>query len=208
MSATYVTAAELRTNLGIGTLYPEAMIEEICQSAQDLCDQFLWYDASPVVGAYITGNVATLALGTPSKFVIGQSVTVAACGSIYNGTKTVTGTIPSTNATDFPVFSTIPRGVSFIQYSLTHADDVYHPVLPYGKVTGDDTKTLTYANTPAVREAAMQLAVDIYQARQVTSSGGVSADGYAPSPYRMGNSLMGKVRGLLAPYSNPASMVG
>ena len=203
-----MTAAELRTNLGIGTLYSDTTIEEICQTAQDLCDSFLWYDASPVVGAYLTGNVATLALGTPSKFVIGQSVTIVGCGSIYNGTKTITGTIPSTDASTFPVFTTVPRGVSFIQFAKTNADDVYHPVIPYGKVTGDDTKTLTYANTPAVREAAMQLATDIFQARQVTSSGGVSADGYAPSPYRMGNSLMGKVRGLLAPYMNPASMVG
>ena len=32
------------------------------------------------------------------------------------------------------------------------------------------------------------------------SSGGVSIDGYTPSPYRMGNTLLARVRGLLAPY--------
>ena len=62
MTATYVTAAELRTNLGIGTLYPEAMIEEICQTAEDLCNTFLWYDTAPVTSARIVSNVATLSL--------------------------------------------------------------------------------------------------------------------------------------------------
>jgi hypothetical protein len=53
----------------------------------------------------------------------------------------------------------------------------------------------------------MILAVDIYQARQVSQSGGVSVDmGF--SPYRMGNSMIGKIRGLIAPYMAPGSMVG
>jgi len=58
-----------------------------------------------------------------------------------------------------------------------------------------------------VREAAMILAVDIWQARQVSQSGGVSVD-MGISPYRMGNSMIGKIRGLLAPYMNPSTMVG
>jgi hypothetical protein len=53
----------------------------------------------------------------------------------------------------------------------------------------------------------MILAVDIWQARQVSQSGGVSVD-MGLSPYRMGNSMIGKIRGLLAPYLNPSSMVG
>jgi hypothetical protein len=75
-------------------------------------------------------------------------------------------------------------------------------------MTGPEHKTQTYANTPAVREAAMMLAVDIWQARQVSQTGGVSVDGFTPNPYRMGNNLIGKVRGLLAPYGSPNSMVG
>jgi hypothetical protein len=54
----------------------------------------------------------------------------------------------------------------------------------------------------------MCLAVDIWQARQVSQTGGVSLDGFSPSPYRMGNSMIGKVRGLISPYLNPSSMVG
>jgi hypothetical protein len=54
----------------------------------------------------------------------------------------------------------------------------------------------------------MILAVDIFQARQVSQTGGVSIDGLNPSPYRLGNSMIGKIRGLLAGYQNPNSMVG
>jgi hypothetical protein len=33
--ASYVTQQELRTNLGIGTLYSNNDVEEVCQAAQD-----------------------------------------------------------------------------------------------------------------------------------------------------------------------------
>jgi hypothetical protein len=54
----------------------------------------------------------------------------------------------------------------------------------------------------------MILAVDIWQARQVSQTGGVSIDGFSPSPYRLGNAMIGKIRGLIAGYQNPNSMVG
>jgi hypothetical protein len=101
-----------------------------------------------------------------------------------------------------------PLGYSFIQFTKVAADQNFRRVLPYGSVTGADTKTAAYVNTASVREAAMILAVDIWQARQVSQTGGVGLDGFSPSPYRMGNSMIGKIRGLLAPYMNPNSMVG
>jgi hypothetical protein len=90
----------------------------------------------------------------------------------------------------------------------TAANQNFRRVLPYGTATGEDTKTATYVNTASVREAAMILAVDIFQARQVSQTGGVSVDNFNPSPYRLGNSMMGKIRGMLAPYMSPNSMVG
>ena len=72
---------------------------------------------------------------------------------------------------------------------------------------GADYKETGYSTTPAINEAAMMLAVDIWQARQQSSIGGVSPD-FQPSPYRMGNQLMGRVRGLISPYTSPRSMVG
>jgi len=215
MAATYVTMQELRDNLGIGTLYSDSVVESVCQTAQDLLDQYLWYDSIPVVGATLQTNLATLVLSSAGSYATGQSITISGCGSTYNGTFTITATYPwTTGSGSFPLFTffpltwpNYPKGYSFIQYAKTAADKNYQLIVPYGKAAGVDTKTATYDQTPAVRQAAMMLAVDIWQARQQSSAGGISPD-FSPSPYRMGNSLMGRVRGLIAPYTGPRSMVG
>ena len=215
MSATYVTATELKANLGIGTLYSDSIVEEVCQTAEDLVNSYLWFNSYPVVGACIYNNLATVVLSAPSDFVVGQVVTLSGSGSVYNGSQTITSTYPySVGSSTLPYFvtfpftaTTFPKGYSLIQFSLTHADDPYHLIVPYGKCAGVDYKDTTYATTGAVREAAMMLAVDIWQARQQSSAGGVSPD-FSPSPYRMGNTLIARVRGLLAPYMSPRSMVG
>ena len=51
MPASYVTQQELRTNLGIGTLYSNNDVEEVCQAAQDLIEKMLWFNDVPVIGA-------------------------------------------------------------------------------------------------------------------------------------------------------------
>jgi hypothetical protein len=216
MAATYVTESELRANLGIGDLYSSAIVEECCQSAQDLLNQFLWFDYAPVVGTALQSNVATLMIANPAIFSTGDSVTLSGCGSTFNGTFTITGTIPWTAGTSTALPSIAfnrslwnwPNGYSFIQFAKTAADRNFTRVLPYGSAVGADTKTASYATTPAVREAAMILAVDIFQARQVSQTGGVTIDGFSPSPYRMGNSMIGKIRGLISGYQNPLSMLG
>ena len=216
MAATYVTEQELRDNLGIGDLYPDSVVEECCQAAQDILNQFLWFDSAPVVGTTLQNNVATVMIANPAIFATGQSVTLSGCGATFNGTYTITGTIPwSTGTTNLiPAISwntnvwNWPNGYSFIQFAKTAANVNFSRVLPYGSAVGADTKTNSYATTPSVREAAMILAVDIFQARQVSQTGGVSIDGFSPSPYRMGNSMIGKIRGLIAGYTNPGAMVG
>jgi hypothetical protein len=216
VAATYVTEQELRDNLGIGDLYSDAVVEECCQAAQDILNQFLWFDSASVVGTTLQNNVATVMIANPAIFATGQSVTLSGCGATFNGTYTITGTIPwSTGTTNLiPAISwntnvwNWPNGYSFIQFAKTAANVNFSRVLPYGSAVGADTKTNSYATTPAVREAAMILAVDIFQARQVSQTGGVSIDGFSPSPYRMGNSMIGKIRGLIAGYTNPGAMVG
>ena len=211
MAATFVTEAELRSNLGIGTLYSSATVEEVCQTAQDLVDSYLWYNRAPVVSSGITSGVITLVVASPGIFVKGQTVVIAGCGATYNGTKIITGTGPYTVTSNnlFMAFPyNYPRGYSFLQFASAAGDEAQHLIQPYGTMTGPDDKAQTYAQTPAVREAAMMLAVDVWQARQVSQTGGVSVDGFTPNPYRMGNNLIGKVRGLLAPYGSPNSMVG
>jgi hypothetical protein len=206
---------ELRTNLGIGTLYSDATVEEVCQSAEDQINSFLWFDSAPVVGTTLANNVATVMLANPGIFTVGETVTIAGAGSTFNGSATVTATFPFSAGTSsmFPAFNSQLafyqnlQGFSFIQFAKTAANQNFRRVLPYGTAVGTDTKTTAYAATASVREAAMVLAVDIWQARQVSQTGGVGLD-MGPSPYRLGNSMIGKIRGLLAPYLNPNSMVG
>jgi len=211
-----VTMQELRTNLGIGTLYTDATVEECCQTAEDLIGAYLWHNDAPVVGSSISNNVATLVLANPGIFVTGQSIVVSNCGATYNGTYTLTGsfpgtTVPASIGTAFwstYAFSSYPNGYSIIQYAKTASDDPFHFIKPYGRALGPEHKAQAYTATPAIREAAMIVAVDIWQSRQVSQTGGVGMDGITASPYRMGYQLINRVRGLIQPYSSPNSLVG
>lgn len=218
MAATYVTAAELRSNLGIGSLYDNAVVEEVCQTAENLIKKQLWFNSFPAVSAAIYNGSAYVVMSAYPSYVYGQTVTIAGCGTKYNGTYTITGTYPWTNGSGtLPYFNTFPynnynypRGYSIIQYTPagSPANDPWHQILPFGKVTGEQFgDALDYATVPEIREASMMVAVDVWQARQQSNAGGVSPD-FTPSPYRMGNSLLSRVRGLIAPHLSPRGMVG
>jgi len=188
------TVAELRTALGVGTLYTDAVLQQVCDAADDVLLPFLWTNVYPVSGHSNNGTDGVLYFNdyVQDVFYVGQSVTVTGCGSNFNGSKTVNGV-----------------GEKSINITSTHASNVikpYHPVNPYGQVAA--ITYTDYSTKPAVQEASLMIAIDIWQSRQAPSSGGVTIDGYQPSPYRMGNTLLARVRGLLAPYLDPRSMVG
>ena len=209
MTATFVTVAELRANLGIGTLYTDPIVEEVCSSAEDLIQSQLWYNRAPVVATGLQNNVATIVIANPGLFVTGQSVVIAASGATYNGTRTITGMGPYTvvNGGQWMTWPyNYPKGYSFLQFAITGTNEAQHLVQPYGRMTGPNDGD-AYNTVPAIREAAMMLAVDIWQARQVPT-GGVSIDGFSPNPYRMGYQLLGKISGLLSPYRSPLGMLG
>ena len=52
------------------------------------------------------------------------------------------------------------------------------------------------------------VAESIWQARQANSGNGMAPDGSMGSFYAMSSQLISRVRGLLAPYLDPRSMVG
>jgi len=191
MAATYITKAELRTILGIGTLYTDAVVEEVCQAAEDLIKSFLWFNNVPVSGHQVaTVNIATLTTPIAHGFNVGQTIVVSGCAAHYNGSKTITKVTPYT-----------------LSYAVTHAVEDFHQIRPYGKIEGpfhaDD-----YDTVPAVREATATVAVTIWQSRQAPGSAVATVDGYIASPYTLGNTLLAKVRGLLAPYLSPSGMAG
>lgn len=215
MAASYVTMAELRTNLGIGTLYSDSTVEECCQAAEDQLNAFLWFDSAPVVGTSLASNVASVVLASPGIFTVGQSITIAGAGSTFNGTYTITGTMPWSTGTTmslntayyYPMMNQYPNGLSIVQYAKTASDQNFRRVLPYGSALGADTKSSAYNTVASVREAAMILAVQIWQSRQVPNGGGMDL-AMGPAPFQIGNTLMARIRSLIAPYQNPSSMVG
>jgi hypothetical protein len=189
----YTTVAELRTALGVGSLYNDSTLQEVCDAADNVLIPFLWTNDNFNVGHSNTTTEGTLYFDelVTGTYYVGQSVTVTKNGSPFNGTKTITGV-----------------GEYSITFAVTGTPTAteYHPVVPYGVVSGVTQNT--YSSIPAVKEASLMISIDIWQSRQAPSSGGVTVDGYAPSPYRMGNTLLARVRGLLAPYLDPRSMVG
>ena len=216
--ALYVTADELRSVLGVGTLYSDADLEGACETATTLIQKQLWFDSYPVIGGTIQNGVATVVISSPVSFTTTESVTIHDCGNKFNGTHTITATYPwSQGSGTFPFFTyyfpygyyNFPRNYSLIQWvDNSHGDQNYRLFQPYGRAVGADTMETAYADEQPIRQAALMVAVDVWQARQAPSSGGVSVDGVTPSPWRMSNSLLGKVRGLLAPYTSPRSQIG
>ena len=190
MAAAYVTMAELRANLGIGSLYSDATVEEVCQTSEDLLNQYLWFNTAPIAFTELTNNVARITTPVPHEFVTGQSVVISSAGAVFNGTKTITG---------FNVFT--------FTYDKTAADQVIHAVKPYGLVTGE-FHAQDYATVPAIRQATATLASTIWNARQAPGASVTTIDGFIANPYALGNTLIAKVRALIAPYQNPSSMIG
>lgn len=188
------TVSELRTALGVGTLYADATLQEVCDAADNVLLPFIWNNSTFNISHSNTTTTGTLyfADSVVGTFYVGQTVTISGNGSKHNGSKTLTEV-----------------GEYSITYAITGNNNVAspeHPVNPYGAVAADTY--LAPADIPAIQEAALMISIDIWQSRQAPSSGGVSIDGYTPSPYRMGNTLLARVRGLLAPYLDPRSMVG
>jgi len=192
MPATYVTEAELESTLGISaTLYSSAVVEEVCQAAENIVKKMLWFNNSPVSATSLSNNIAELTTPYPHGFVEGQVIDIELCGSTFNASnKTIT------EATLYT-----------LKYAKTASDQDIHLVRPYGRIVGPAHQT-DYATVAEIREAALMLAVDIWQARQAAGGQAASIDGFAPSPFRMGNTLIARIRGLLANHLSPNALVG
>lgn len=187
------TVADLRNTLGVGTLYSDSELQDVCDATDSALIPLLWANKNYNIGHSNTTTTGTLyfqdsVIGT---YYVGQTVNISGNGSKHNGNKTITGV---------DTYS--------ITYAVTGSPTAapYHPVLPFGIVSADTY--VDWTTDAAIIQAALMIAVDIWQARQVTSSGGSAIDMVSPSPWRMGNGLMGKVRGLIAHALDPKMMVG
>jgi hypothetical protein len=187
------TVAELRSTLGVGTLYPDATLQEVVDAADLVLLPMLWTNSYFNISHSNTTNTGTLYFEDKVEkiFYVGQVVNIAGNGSKHNGNKTLTGV-----------------GDYNITYAITGNNNVpavEHPVQPFGTVSGDTY--VDYTLDAAIQNAALMIAVEIWQARTATLSGSNAVD-FQPSPYRMSAQLLAKVRGLIAHALSPNSMVG
>jgi len=187
------TVAELKAALGVGSLYSDATIQEVCDAADDVLLPFLWKNENYNIAHSNTTTEGTLYFDevVTGTYYVGQSVVITKNGSPFNGTKTLTGV-----------------GENSITFAVTGTPTAseYHPCVPFGIVSGVTQNT--YATIPAVREASLMICVSIWTARQTNSGNGMMPDGSMGNMYAMSSQLVARVRGLIAPYLAPNSMVG
>jgi len=188
-----VTVAELRSTLGVGTLYPDATLQEVCDASDAVLLPMLWVNNTFNISHSNTATTGTLYFQDKVEkvFYVGQTVVITGNGSKFNGSKTLTGV-----------------GDYSITFNITGNNNtpaVEHPVQPFGTVTADTY--VDWSADAAIQNAALMIAVEIWQARTATLSGSNAVD-FQPSPYRMSSQLLAKVRGLVSHALAPTSMLG
>jgi hypothetical protein len=188
------TVAELRSALGVGTLYQDSVLQSVCDAADNVLLPFIWANTSNIIGHSNTATTGTSYFDEKviDKFYVGQTVVIAGSGSKHNGNKTIT--VVDTDS---------------ITYAITgnnNAVTPFHPINPYGLLNADTY--LDPATVPAIQEASLMVCISIWTSRQTNSGSGMNPDGSIGNMYAMSSQLISRVRGLLAPYLDPRSMVG
>ena len=90
----------------------------------------------------------------------------------------------------------LPSSTSTLDDVAQIADELLTPYLAAGALT-------TGVPSP-VREAGIVIAIDVWQNRTAAGGQSVGIDG-TPGPYRMGQSLLSRVSGLVGPWMSTAS---
>lgn len=185
------TVDNLRSVLGIGPVHTDDTVQDVCDAADDVLLPLLWRN---IWYNYAHSNTATT--GTlyfdrqvTEVFYVGQTVNVAGNGSKHNGNKTITEV-----------------GSYHITYNISGNNNTpngKHLIQPYGTVTGDTY--VDYTADQSVIQAATMIATDIWQSRYAAGVTSVDLAGN-PMPYRMGASLISRVRSLIAHAFDPHTL--
>lgn len=183
-----VTVTELKAVLGVGNLYPDADLQQVCTAADAVVRSYLANNTAQAAAYARSNNVGYVYSATPHGYVVGQSVTIADVATGLNGAQSITDT-----------------GTYYVAFANAGADIEQTPLRPYGSIVGPTS--FNPDTVPACKEAALTLAVDMWQNR--TAPGGQpTAVDFTPSPYRMGRTMVQRVMGLLAPYLDMRGQIG
>jgi hypothetical protein len=188
-----ITLAELKSVLGIGDVYADAIVQAVADSAENIILSYLIFDDVSIKGVSLTDNVARF-FCYDNTFVAGQVLTVSKCGAPFDGSRTVT----ESGHDEY--------GVTFFEAAITNADITKRMVIPNGRAVLTSQAAL-YDATPEVREAALAVAADIWITRTGTL-GQSGVDFQSPAPYRLGRSMLTRVSGLLGKHLDTRGYLG
>jgi hypothetical protein len=211
--ATIVTAAELRSVLGVSSsLYNDAYLTDVIDTAEAVILPMLTRYSSPIDRVSLTDNIATYSVLGDNNFSEGQSVVITGVGSPFNGTFTI---LESSNydQDDFMIKSNSRVFLSgdyrefngYFTVAITSADIIERKVIPSGLATLSGAST--YVGVAAVESAVLAVSVEVFQSRIAPGGQIEGVDFTSVSPYRLGRSLFNRVSGLLGPFIDTDSMV-
>jgi len=180
-----VTVEQLREAMSIGAMYSDPELQETIDAAELIILPMLQSNQYLVDYSELTDNVASVWTMTPHKFVVGQTVTTD-LGSPFNGSNVITAV-----------------ETYKISWAKVHADHPKIHVYPNGKVGIE----ADYSDNPAVLQAILMTATDIWQAHYSANGQSVGLDG-GGSPYRMGQSMLARIRGLIGQFIDVRNLAG
>jgi hypothetical protein len=211
--ATIVTAAELRSVLGVSSsLYNDAYLTDVIDTAEAVILPMLTKYSSPIDRVSLTDNIATYSVLGDNNFSEGQSVVITGVGSPFNGTFTI---LESSNydEDDFIIKSNsrVFLGGDYREFNgyftvaITSANIIERKVIPSGLATLSGAST--YVGVAAVESAVLAVSVEVFQSRIAPGGQIEGIDFTQVSPYRLGRSLFNRVSGLLGAYIDVETMV-
>ena len=199
-----VTRPELQTTLNIGTLYPNEVLDQVIGSAENTILSLLVRDRHFIDQACCSESLAPPAVGSqvrfrttrPHGFAVGTIIRIGEFPRVNWSNRELEVTeVPDDNIVVAKSTTVFNPGVS---------DPT--PIIPNGLVYRESARTF-YDEVPEIREAALAIAVDIFQSR-VAPGGQMQGVDFTPGPYRLGASLKSRVAGLLGRWVDTGSMVG
>ena len=199
-----VTREELKLTLGIGDLYPNTVVDQVIDTASNVILSLLVRDRHFIDQACCTESVPAPGTGTlvrfrttrPHGFRVGTLIKIGEFPrQNWSGRALEVVDIPDDN---------VVVAVSATAWNPGVTEPT--PIIPNGLVYRTASFAF-YDDIPEIREAALAIAVDVFQSR-VAPGGQTEAVDFTPGPYRLGASLKSRVSGLLGRWIDTGSMVG
>ena len=199
-----ITLSEFKSVLGVGNLYPDAQLEQVADAASDvILDLLQRYKATidqiccPVtVTPPGTGTTIRFRTTDDHVFQVGQVVVLRGTG------------IPGFDGRNLEITELVDSRIILAESNTPWDPGTFdpRPLIPLATLLLKESEDY-YAVIPEVREAALAVAVDIWQSR-VAPGGQMEAVDFTPGPYRLGRSLYTRVSGLLGRWVDTGSLAG